>query len=243
MARVHRRRAAGRRRRPARPARRRRRRSARRGSCTRSLRRLLELPDDCRPLPSHYSGSVCGRGLSANPVSHDRLRARAQPMLALRRPDAFAAALLADIPPRPAEQARSSPPTAAARPSALGMTGAVRLGLRENAAQFSLLVAVNAFVGAMVGLERSTLPLIGATTSASPPAPRCCRSSSPSGRQGAHQPRRRRPRRARSAEAAADRRLGGRAAGAAADRARARAGAGSSPPTSCSASTRASPGR
>jgi MFS family permease len=39
----------------------------------------------------------------------------------------------------------------------------VQLGLRENAAQFSLLVAVNAFVGAMVGLERSTLPLIGET--------------------------------------------------------------------------------
>jgi MFS family permease len=37
----------------------------------------------------------------------------------------------------------------------------VRLGLRENAAQFSLLVAVTAFVGAMVGLERSTLPLVG----------------------------------------------------------------------------------
>jgi MFS family permease len=37
----------------------------------------------------------------------------------------------------------------------------VSLGLRENLAQFSLLVAVNAFVGAMVGLERSTLPLIG----------------------------------------------------------------------------------
>jgi MFS family permease len=37
----------------------------------------------------------------------------------------------------------------------------VRLGLRENLAQFSLLVAVNGFVGAMVGLERSTLPLIG----------------------------------------------------------------------------------
>jgi MFS family permease len=38
----------------------------------------------------------------------------------------------------------------------------VRLGLRENLAQFSLLVAVNAFVGAMVGLERSILPLVGA---------------------------------------------------------------------------------
>jgi MFS family permease len=36
-----------------------------------------------------------------------------------------------------------------------------QLGLRENLPQFSLLVAVNAFVGAMVGLERSTLPLIG----------------------------------------------------------------------------------
>jgi MFS family permease len=33
--------------------------------------------------------------------------------------------------------------------------------LRENVAQFSLLVAVTAFVGAMVGLERSALPLIG----------------------------------------------------------------------------------
>jgi MFS family permease len=41
------------------------------------------------------------------------------------------------------------------------MTSTVRLGLRENLAQFSLLVAINAFVGAMVGLERSTLPLVG----------------------------------------------------------------------------------
>ena len=36
----------------------------------------------------------------------------------------------------------------------------IRLGLRENLAQFSLLVVVNAFVGAMVGLERSILPAI-----------------------------------------------------------------------------------
>jgi MFS family permease len=36
----------------------------------------------------------------------------------------------------------------------------VRLGLRENAAQFSLLIIVNAFVGAMAGLERSVLPAI-----------------------------------------------------------------------------------
>jgi MFS family permease len=36
----------------------------------------------------------------------------------------------------------------------------IRLGIRENLAQFSLLVLVNAFVGAMVGMERSILPAI-----------------------------------------------------------------------------------
>jgi MFS family permease len=38
----------------------------------------------------------------------------------------------------------------------------VRLGLRENAGQFFLLVVINAFVGAMVGMERSILPAIAA---------------------------------------------------------------------------------
>jgi MFS family permease len=37
---------------------------------------------------------------------------------------------------------------------------AIRLGLRENLAQFTLLVVVNAFVGAMVGIERTILPLL-----------------------------------------------------------------------------------
>ena len=37
----------------------------------------------------------------------------------------------------------------------------VRLGLRENWQQFSLLVLVNAFVGGMVGVERTVVPLIG----------------------------------------------------------------------------------
>jgi MFS family permease len=36
----------------------------------------------------------------------------------------------------------------------------LRLGLRENIAQFSLLVVINAFVGAMAGMERSILPLL-----------------------------------------------------------------------------------
>src|SRR5712691_5854340 len=40
------------------------------------------------------------------------------------------------------------------------MTTSVRLGLRANWEQFALLVAVNAFVGAMVGTERVILPLV-----------------------------------------------------------------------------------
>jgi hypothetical protein len=39
-------------------------------------------------------------------------------------------------------------------------TGQIRLGLRANAAQFTLLVAVNALVGGMLGQERTVLPLL-----------------------------------------------------------------------------------
>ena len=41
-----------------------------------------------------------------------------------------------------------------------GRGAAVRLGLRANAAQFTLLVAVNALVGGMLGQERTVLPLL-----------------------------------------------------------------------------------
>jgi MFS family permease len=37
----------------------------------------------------------------------------------------------------------------------------IKLGLRENLGQFSLLVLINVFVGMMVGLERTVVPLIG----------------------------------------------------------------------------------
>src|SRR6516165_9519209 len=40
-------------------------------------------------------------------------------------------------------------------------TTPIRLGLRENLSQFSLLVLINVFVGVMVGLERTVVPLIG----------------------------------------------------------------------------------
>ncbi|MBS0269096.1 MAG: MFS transporter [Proteobacteria bacterium] len=41
-------------------------------------------------------------------------------------------------------------------------TSAVKLGLRENWRQFSLLVLINMFVGGMVGIERTVVPLLGA---------------------------------------------------------------------------------
>jgi MFS family permease len=37
----------------------------------------------------------------------------------------------------------------------------IRLGLRENWKQFSLLVLINAFVGGLLGIERTVVPLIG----------------------------------------------------------------------------------
>lgn len=42
----------------------------------------------------------------------------------------------------------------------VGLGAPPRLGLRENAAQFTLLVAVNALVGGMLGQERTVLPLL-----------------------------------------------------------------------------------
>jgi MFS family permease len=46
--------------------------------------------------------------------------------------------------------------------SSIEEPSAVRLGLKENWQQFSLLLLINAFVGGMVGIERTVVPLIGA---------------------------------------------------------------------------------
>lgn len=75
----------------------------------RTLRRslhekLLALPDHVLLYPSHYSGSVCGRGLSANPGSSIGFERRHNPLLELDE-DEFAAALMKDVPPPPPDQA------------------------------------------------------------------------------------------------------------------------------------------
>jgi glyoxylase-like metal-dependent hydrolase (beta-lactamase superfamily II) len=72
----------------------------------RSIQSLLELGDEVLVMPSHYGGSVCGRGLSGNPFStigFERRHNRA--LAAAGDEEAFAAALMADVPPAPADQA------------------------------------------------------------------------------------------------------------------------------------------
>jgi hydroxyacylglutathione hydrolase len=75
-------------------------------SLYRSLtQRLLTLPDHLVLYPSHYSGSVCGRGLSANPVSTIGFERRHNAALGFGSEEEFVHALLRDIPPAPEQQA------------------------------------------------------------------------------------------------------------------------------------------
>ena len=116
---------------------------------------LLRLPDHIEVFPAHFGGRRLRQGAERQARLHDRLRTAVQPGPAagvegrLRRVRARrAAATAGGLRGEPAAQSgpRVTEP---------------RLGLRENLPQFSLLVLLNAFVGAMVGMERTVLPLLG----------------------------------------------------------------------------------
>ncbi len=62
---------------------------------------LLTLPADLEIYPGHFSGSLCGAGLSGKPSSTIAFERRWNPMLSLNR-EAFVAAL-ADVPAKPAD--------------------------------------------------------------------------------------------------------------------------------------------
>jgi hydroxyacylglutathione hydrolase len=66
--------------------------------------KLLTLSDDLEIYPGHFSGSVCGTGLSGKPASTLGFEKRWNPMLSLDR-DAFIDAL-SEVPPKPAEMER-----------------------------------------------------------------------------------------------------------------------------------------
>jgi glyoxylase-like metal-dependent hydrolase (beta-lactamase superfamily II) len=80
--------------------------------------RLLTLPDDLLLYPAHYSGSVCGRGLSANPASTIGFERRHNRALQFDSEDAFVEALVTDIPPVPPQQAEIVAANRAGRPLA-----------------------------------------------------------------------------------------------------------------------------
>ncbi len=80
--------------------------------------RLLKLPDHLALYPAHYSGSVCGRGLSANPISTIGFERRHNRALRFDSEDEFVAALVRDIPPAPAQQAAIIAANRAGRPLA-----------------------------------------------------------------------------------------------------------------------------
>ena len=76
------------------------------GTLYRSLtEKLLALPDHLVLYPSHYSGSVCGRGLSATPVSTVGFERRHNTALRFDSEEEFVQALLREIPPAPEQQA------------------------------------------------------------------------------------------------------------------------------------------
>jgi glyoxylase-like metal-dependent hydrolase (beta-lactamase superfamily II) len=67
--------------------------------------KLLSLPDDLLLYPGHYSGSVCGRALSSNPVSTIGFERRNNAALRIESEDEFTDALLKDTPPVPEHHA------------------------------------------------------------------------------------------------------------------------------------------
>ena len=64
--------------------------------------KILGLPDTLEIYPAHFSGSVCGAGMSGKPVSTLAFEKRWNSILSLNRSD-FVAKLTNDIPPKPVE--------------------------------------------------------------------------------------------------------------------------------------------
>jgi glyoxylase-like metal-dependent hydrolase (beta-lactamase superfamily II) len=77
---------------------------------------LMTLPDHLALYPAHYSGSVCGRGLSANPISTIGFERRHNRALQFADEDSFVAALVEDMPPAPERQADIVAANRAGRP-------------------------------------------------------------------------------------------------------------------------------
>ena len=72
----------------------------------RSVQRLKDLPDYLEVFPGAYAGSVCGRSLSANPVSTLGFEKRHNKAFRIDSEAEFVRFMLSDTPPAPREAAR-----------------------------------------------------------------------------------------------------------------------------------------
>ena len=122
-------------------------------------------------LPGAYAGSVCGRRLSGKPSSTIGFEKRHNEAFRIedeaefvrvhaRRDSAGAARGRADQSRQLRRYGRRGLTHDEAAP-VRQPASPIRLGLKENWQQFALLVLINAFVGGMVGIERTVVPLIG----------------------------------------------------------------------------------
>jgi glyoxylase-like metal-dependent hydrolase (beta-lactamase superfamily II) len=66
--------------------------------------KLLTLPDDVEVYPGHFSGSMCGAGMSGKPSSTVAFEKRWNPMLSKTKEEFVAA--LSEVPPKPSEMER-----------------------------------------------------------------------------------------------------------------------------------------
>jgi glyoxylase-like metal-dependent hydrolase (beta-lactamase superfamily II) len=65
---------------------------------------LLSLPEEVEVYPAHFSGSLCGAGMSGKPSSTIGFEKRWNALLALDR-DGFIAEVASNVPPKPAGMA------------------------------------------------------------------------------------------------------------------------------------------
>lgn len=72
----------------------------------RSAQRLKSFPDYLEVLPGAYSGSVCGRSLSGKAISTIGFEKRHNKAFRINDEEAFVRAMVADIPPPPAQAAQ-----------------------------------------------------------------------------------------------------------------------------------------
>ena len=69
-------------------------------------RRILPLPDDLEVYPGHFSGSVCGKGMSGKPMSTLGFEKRFNPLLRAASEDGFVSTLTQTILPEPLNKAQ-----------------------------------------------------------------------------------------------------------------------------------------